>query len=134
MAVMPILYIITKPGYYEEERLVYAMKQKSPKAVKEAYNDLLIDMFFNYFVFYCIVFCLFFFAFYYIIAFSGVYYYSSLGWISGGFISFIYYMFGIDFIFPLIYASVKKFADSNLRFRCLVNVDILLRFFRFFRL
>lgn len=114
---MPFFYIIVKPGYYEEEKLLYAMKQRDPNFLKETYSDFLSDMMCNYLLFFLFTFLLLIFSFYYLIEFSGVYYYSSLGWISGGFISFIYYLIGLDFFIPLTISLFKKIADLDKRFR-----------------
>jgi hypothetical protein len=108
---MPLLYMLTKPGYYQEEKILFAMKHKSPEMVQQAHNEVFREMLFSYIIFYLLTAFIFLFSFYYVIAFSGVYYYSSLGWISGGVISLFYYVFGLDFFIPLTAAFVKKFAD-----------------------
>lgn len=108
---MPLLCLLTKPGYYQEEKLLYAMKQKQPNLLKSAYNEVFWEMFCSYLIFYMITCFIFLFSFYYLISFSGVYYYSSLGWISGGFISIFFYIFGLDFVIPFLASLVKKFAD-----------------------
>ena len=114
---MPFFYIIVKPGYYEEEKLLYAMKQKNRDLLNITYSEFLQEMMCNYSIFYLMTFFLFFFSFYYMVEFSGLYSNSSLGWISGGFQSFAFYLFGIDFFIPLLAAVIKKFVDKNLRFK-----------------
>ena len=111
---MPVFYIITKPGYYEEEKLLFAMKQRDPDLLKKTYIEFLFDMMWNYIVFFLMAFTLFIFSSYFVIAHSGVYSNSSLGWISGGCISLLFYLFGFDFLIPLISALFKKFVDLNL--------------------
>ena len=109
---MQLLYLLTKPIKEVEDNMNKAMETKNMSVVAKEYNNFVIKMSLRYIIFNSIFTSYTLFSFYYLIAFSGVYPNSSLGWISGGFITFFLFMFGFDLILPIFAAILKKVAKS----------------------